>query len=121
MSSNSQDVSKMVGVYKRLFIILAIVTGLGIGIAFLHLPVWVAIGIAFIIMAIKSKVVIDSFKHLIVGRNLILVLFGLTGIFFISVILLPLLNHENSITDTVDISKQIQAEQAPMMEHKDGH
>lgn len=121
MSSNEQDVSKMVAVYKKLFALLAIITALGIGIAFVHLPVWVALLIALAIIAVKSKVVIDLLKHLIVGRNLILILFGLTGIFFVAVIILPLLNHEGPITDTVDISKQIQAEQPVATEHENGN
>ncbi len=120
-SSNSEDVSKMVVVYKKLFLVLAVITALGIGIAYLHVPVWVAILIAFIIMAIKGKVVIDAFKHLIVGRNLILVLFGLTAIFFVAVIILPLLNHEGYIVGTEDLSKQIQAETKPVETGHHGH
>ena len=121
MSSNPEEVSKMVVVYKKLFLTLAVITSLGIAVTFLHLPLWAALVIAFVIMVIKSKVVIDSFKHLIVGRNLILILFGLTGMFFIVLLLFPLFNHEGYITDTIDLSKQIQLEQGPVGGHKGGH
>ncbi len=85
------------------------------------MPFWAALLLALIIMAVKSKVVIDSFKHLIAGRNSILILFGLTVIFFIAVVLLPLLNHEGQIKGTVDTSKEIQAQEKPMEVKHHGH
>ena len=121
MSSSNQDVSKMVEIYKKLFLVLAVITALGIGVAFLHMPVWLAIVVAFAIMAVKSKIVIDSFKHLIVGRNVIILLFGLTACFFLTLLLLPYFNHEGYITGTQDISKQVQAEEKPMVEGHHGN
>lgn len=111
--SDTHDVSKMVGIYKKLFIFLVLVTALGIGVAFVHLPVWLAILIALGIIAIKTKFVTDAFKHLLVGKNGLVILFALTAIFFLGLIILPLFNHNGQIVGTVDLSKEIQMQDAP--------
>ena len=110
--SDTHNVSKMVGIYKKLFLVLAVVTAIGIGIAFLHLPIWLALVIAFGIMLVKGKVVLDSFKFLLAGRHVLIITFALTGIFFGLVVLLPLFSHEGPIVGTQDISKEIQMEQS---------
>ena len=117
--SDTHDVSKMVGIYKKLFLILALVTAVGIAIAFMRLPVWVAIVLALAIIAIKGKVVLDSFQHLLTGRNALIILFGLTAVFFVVLILAPVLNHSNYITGTQDISKELQAQQPAVGPHGD--
>lgn len=117
MSSNSPDVAKIVAMYKKLFILLATITLIGIGIVYLKFPVWIAIVVGLLIMAIKTKIVLDAFGHLLTGRNGLTILFGLTAAFFITLIILPLLNHEGQLVGTVDLSKQIQMEQQPASAH----
>ena len=120
MSGTQEDVLKMVGIYKKLFLVLTIITILGIGITFLHMPVWLAIVLAFGIIAIKSKVVIDAFKHLLTGRNVLILTIALTGVFLVALLILPLLNHEGYITGTKDISKELQMQEKPAEGHHHG-
>ncbi len=117
MSSQTPDVTKMVAIYKKLFVLLATITLIGIGIVFLKLPIWIAVVVGLLIMAVKAKIVLDAFGHLLTGRYGLIILFGLTGVFFITLILLPLLNHEGYLVGTVDISKQIQMEAQPAAAH----
>ena len=118
MSSSAHDVPKMVVVYKKLFLLIVLVTILGIGIAFAHLPVWTAILIALGIIAFKGTIVLDSFKPLLTGRHLIVMTFVLTGIFFMVLLILPFLNHNNRIVGTVDISKELQMQEQQPIEAK---
>ena len=120
MSSSTHDVTKMVGIYKKLFLLLTVVTVLGIGIAFLHMPLWLAIVVALGIIVFKSKIVLDCFKHLLGGRQLLVMVFGLTAIFVLGLLLLPALNHEGYIVGTQDISKELQMQEKPMEGHHHG-
>ncbi len=112
MSFNPCDMGGMVGIYKRLFLWLSIITLIGITIAVLHVPLlWfvVIVGIAFIIA--KGVIVFESFKNLLTGRRLIVIVFILTAIFFVGLLFLPVLNHHDYIVGTEDISKQLLMEQ----------
>jgi heme A synthase len=111
--SNAHEVSKMVEIYKKLFLLLIVVTAVGICLAFLRLPLWLAVIVAFAIMAFKGKIVLDSFKHLLTGRHVLVLTFGLTIIFFATLVILPLLNHEGQIVGTQDISKELQMQEKP--------
>lgn len=129
--SDAHDVSKMVGIYKKLFILLVAITALGIVLSALHMPWIVTLTIALGIIALKSKIVFDAFKGLLVGKNILIVVIGLTLTFFLALVILPLLNHSDYIKGTQDLSKEIQAEQAhapskghgeeAIKEHKNGH
>lgn len=105
------EVPKMVTAYKKLFILLVSITALGMLLSVLHMPIALTIVLALTIILIKGKVVYDAFKHLLVGKNILLLVFGLTIFFFLILIVLPLLNHQNHIVGTEDISKEIQAQQ----------
>ena len=119
MSSDTQEVSKMVGIYKKLFTVLVIITALGIGIAFLHMPIWLAVTIALAIIFFKSAVVVESFKHLLVGRQVLVLTYGLTLCFLAGMVLLIWFNSNHGrITDTVDLSKEVQMQEKPAAEHK---
>ena len=118
--SNTHDVGKMVDIYKKLFLLLTVVTAAGIGVAFLHMPVWLAVMFALVIIAFKSKIVLDSFKHLLTGRQLIVMVFGLTAIFALGLLVLPVLNHHGYIVGTEDISKELQMQEKPAQGHHHG-
>lgn len=119
-SSDTHDVSKMVTIYKKLFLVLVVITAVGIGIAYMKLPLWPALVIAFAIIAIKGKVVLDAFKHLLVGRNVLILTFGLTVIFFASLLILPVWQHHGAIVGTEDVSKEYQM-QEPIKPGPHGH
>ncbi len=128
MSSNT-NTDEMIKMYKRLFAVLGIMTLLGIAIVYVHFPVWAAVIVGLLIMAIKSKVVIDTFKTFITGRNSILIVFALTGIFFIVLLSLPLINQNNHIIGTEHTSYDLDLQNASSAsnehenhgEHGNGH
>ena len=118
--SDAHDVSRMVEVYKKLFILLIAITALGIILSALHMPWGLTLGLALVIIAIKSKLVFDAFKSLLVGKNVLILVFFLTIVFFASLVLLPALTHHDAIQGTEDISKKILAEHVPTEGHH-GH
>lgn len=111
MGFNPHDVSPMVAVYKRLFIILSLITLMGVAVAVVHVPVWVLLSAGLIFILIKGLTVYNTFKHLFTGRNLIVIIFILTAIFVIGLLLLPLLNHHDYLVGTQDTSRQLMMEQ----------
>jgi hypothetical protein len=117
VTSEAHDVPKLVGIYKKLFTILVIVTLLGIGIAYLHMPVWLAITIALLIIFFKAAVVVELFKQLLVGRWMLLLTFGLTLFFFAGLVLLPMLNHKAHITGAIDIGLEYDMAHKPAGGH----
>ena len=118
--SEHPNVEKMVSIYMRLFLLLVSVTALGILLSALHMPVLASVFVALSIILFKSSIVYDAFKGLLVGKNILVLVFSMTGIFFLTLLLLPFFNHEGRIVGTVDISKEIQAQEKPMEGHH-GH
>jgi hypothetical protein len=105
------SVKTMVGIYIRLFGLLSVITLAGItAVYFFHIPVWVAIVVGLVLIAVKGTIVVDSFKQFMAGRNIIVMIFALTGILVLGLVLLPLLNRSDLLVGTLDISKQIQME-----------
>ncbi len=105
------SVNTMVGIYIRLFGLLSAVTLAGIAaVYFFHVPVWAAMAVGLVLIAVKGTIVVDSFKQFMAGRNIIVMVFTLTGIFVLGLLLLPLLNRSDPLVGTQDISKQIQME-----------
>lgn len=116
MSTDTHDVPKMVALYKKLFTILGVITALGIGMAFLHMPVWLAVVAAVAIIIVKGGVVVDVFKPLLATRPILVIVFGLTVFFVIGLIMLPVIN-KGTIVGTHDLSKEIQMQQQPVEVH----
>ena len=101
------SVNTMVGIYIRLFGLLSVVTLAGIAaVYFFHIPVWVAVAVGLVLIAVKGAIVVDSFKQFMVGRNIIVMIFALTGILVLGLVLLPLLNRSDLLVGTRDISKE---------------
>ncbi len=112
--SNHQDTNQLIALYRNLFIVLVVITLLGIAVTFLHLSPVIAVILAIVIILIKSGIVYKAFKPFLNGKNSLIILFALTIIFFLSVIVLPFFNAHNHLTGTVDISKQYDMDNKPV-------
>jgi hypothetical protein len=113
---NPHDVAPMVKTYKKLFLYLSIITVIGIAIAIMHPPVWFIIFVGLLFIVSKSFVVFESFKNLLTGRNLIVLVFIMTVIFVTGLVLTGVFENHTHIVGTQDISKQLMMEQ-----HEEGH
>jgi cytochrome c oxidase subunit 4 len=76
--------------YILVFVVLAFLTMVTVGVSYLHLSVGPAIALALFIAAIKGSLVACFFMHLISERKLIYSVLILTAVFFIALMVLPL-------------------------------
>ena len=89
------DIDKHVRVYIMVFVALMVLTVVTVAISRLHLSVPVAVTVALIVATVKGGLVACYFMHLISEKKLILAVLGLTAAFFVVLLALPSLTHNN--------------------------
>ncbi|MEJ2085020.1 MAG: cytochrome C oxidase subunit IV family protein [Acidobacteriota bacterium] len=85
-----EEIKKETRVYILVFVALAALTIVTVGISYLHLHFVAAIGLALFVALIKGSLVAGFFMHLISERKLVYWVLILTFIFFLALMLLPL-------------------------------
>jgi cytochrome c oxidase subunit 4 len=85
-----EDIKKETRGYILVFVALAALTVITVGVSYLHLSVGPAIALALLIATIKGSLVACFFMHLISERKLIYSVLILTVVFFAALMLLPL-------------------------------
>jgi cytochrome c oxidase subunit 4 len=88
-AANAEEVKKHVRVYLIVFAALTVLTAVTVMVSYLHLPVHTAVIVALIIASVKGSLVAGYFMHLISEERIIYWVLGLTGAFFIVLMLLP--------------------------------
>ena len=88
-SDHAADIDKHVRVYLTVFAALLVLTVVTVAISRFHLPVHQAVTIALIVATIKGSLVACYFMHLISEKKLIYAVLGLTVVFFIALLALP--------------------------------
>lgn len=92
------DLDRHVRAAVLVFAALLVLTGVTVGISYLHLPPRPAITLALIIALTKGSLVAGWFMHLVSERHLIYGVLILTGAFFVALLLLPVFTTQNAIT-----------------------
>ena len=87
---SAEDIKKETRVYILVFVALAALTLVTVGVSYLDLSVTAGIGLALLIAAIKGSLVAAYFMHLLSERKLIYAVLMLTLVFFVALMLLPL-------------------------------
>lgn len=90
MSHDAMDVKSHVRTYFGVFVALAALTVVTVGVSYLHLTTPVAVSVALLIATIKGSLVACYFMHLISEKKLIYSVLIVTAFFFIAMILLIL-------------------------------
>ena len=90
-SDHAVDIDKRVRVYIIVFVTLMVLTIVTVAISRLHLPVPIAVTIALLVATVKGTLVASYFMHLISEKKLIYAVLGLTVVFFIALLALPVL------------------------------
>jgi cytochrome c oxidase subunit 4 len=91
MSGHSvEEIRKETRGYILVFVALAVLTLVTVGVSYLHLSFGAAVALALFIASIKGSLVAAFFMHLISERKLIYWVLILTVIFFVALLLLPL-------------------------------
>ena len=90
MSEHSPEaVQKQIKIYVRVFLALAILTILTVGVSYLHLPLVLAIVVALFIAFVKATLVAAFFMHLASEKKIIYAILALAFVFFLFLLLSP--------------------------------
>jgi cytochrome c oxidase subunit 4 len=92
------DIDKHVRTYILVFVILAALTVVTVGVAYLPLSMGLAIALALVIATIKGTLVACYFMHLISEKKLIYIVLAITVTFFIVLMITPVIT---SLADQV--------------------
>ncbi len=95
------DMSSHVKIYYMIFGALMVLTGITVGVSYLHLSVPLAITVALIVAIVKGSLVALFFMHLSNERKIIYWALALTAIFFIFMMFVPLLTNSDKIPGTI--------------------
>ncbi len=94
MSAVSQEeFKKHLKIYWMIFVALAFLTVVTVGIAYYHLPHTVAIVVAMIVASIKGSLVAAFFMHLNHEKTIIYATLGLTFLMFFILMMIPIFIH----------------------------
>ena len=88
--THTHDVRKHLRVYVLVFVALAILTAVTVTVASADSSVSIAIAVALLIASVKASLVAGYFMHLVTEKRLIYWLLILTGVFFVTLMFLPL-------------------------------
>ncbi len=88
--SEAARVREHLRVYVMVFVALAVLTVVTVGISYLHLPTVLAISVAMVVATVKGSLVAGYFMHLLSEKKVILWLLLLCAAFLVFLFLLPL-------------------------------
>ena len=88
-TETAEDVKKHVKIYITVFVALAALTVITVGISYLHLPTHIAIVFALAVAIIKGSLVACYFMHLISEKKIIYWVLTLCFVFFLFLIFIP--------------------------------
>ena len=92
MSHSPEAVQKQVKIYIRVFLALAALTVVTVGISYLHLPIAAAVALALVVASIKASLVAAFFMHLASEKKIIYAFLILAVFFSIFLLLYPSLH-----------------------------
>ncbi len=91
------DIDKHVKVYITVFVSLMVLTVITVAVSYLHLSVVPAVVLALVIATVKASLVACYFMHLISEKKLIFVVLAFTVLFFLFVLIGPLVTDLDRI------------------------
>jgi cytochrome c oxidase subunit IV len=94
-TDHAADIDRHVKVYITVFVALMVLTIITVAISRLHLSVPLAVTVALLVATIKGSLVACYFMHLISEKKLIYAVLGLTVVFFVALLALPVFTHSN--------------------------
>ena len=94
-SDHAVDIDRHVRVYITVFVALMALTSITVAVSYLHLPLPIAVTVALLVATVKGSLVACYFMHLISEKKLIYAVLLLTVVFFIALLALPAITHNN--------------------------
>jgi len=94
-----EEVKKHIRVYWVIFGCLLFLTGVTVGISYIHLPFTFAVILALVVASTKASLVALYFMHLISEKKAIYLTLILTAVLFVALILIPWMAPYDSMGD----------------------
>jgi cytochrome c oxidase subunit IV len=94
-SDHAADIDRHVRIYITVFVALMVLTIVTVAISYLHLSVPVAVSLALLVATVKGSLVACYFMHLVSEKKMIYAVLVLTAAFFVALMALPVLTHNN--------------------------
>jgi len=94
-TDHAAEIDKYVRIYITVFVALMVLTIVTVAVSRFHLPLPVAVSVALLVATIKGSLVACYFMHLISEKKVIYGVLVLTALFFIALLLLPVLTVSN--------------------------
>jgi cytochrome c oxidase subunit 4 len=95
IGDHAADIDRHVRVYITVFVSLMALTIITVAISYLHLPLPLAVTAALLVATVKGSLVACYFMHLISEKKLIYAVLGLTAVFFVVLLALPVVTVHN--------------------------
>ena len=92
-----EEVQKHVKTYVMVFASLLVLTGVTVGVFYLHLTIGAAVVVALLVASVKGSLVACYFMHLISERGLIYWSIALCAFLFIALLLVPVITVHESV------------------------
>jgi cytochrome c oxidase subunit 4 len=92
---HAADIDRHVRVYITVFVALMVLTIVTVAVSYLDLSVPMAVTVALFVATIKGTLVACYFMHLVSEKKLIYAVLALTVVFFVVLLALPVLTHNN--------------------------
>ena len=92
---SEDEIRKHIRTYLFVFVGLAVLTAVTVGISYLHLPVAMALLVGLCVASLKGSMVASWFMHLIHEKPIVKWALILTVFMFIVLMLLPVLTNSN--------------------------
>lgn len=96
MSGSAEEVREHIKLYWRIGAGLLALTVVTVGVSYIEFAAPMAIFVALVIASAKGSLVAGYFMHLIGERRSVLVTLALTAFFFVVLILIPILGHNDT-------------------------
>ena len=90
MSESAEDIREHVRVYVTVFVALALLTVVTVGISYIGMRTALAICVAMVVATVKAGLVAGYFMHLITEQRVIIWLLALCAAFVVFLVFLPL-------------------------------
>ena len=101
MSHSHEDIHKTIRSYVMVFVALLILTGVTVGVSYIHLEsVGQRVALALLVAGIKASLVALIFMHLKAERSIIYYSLALTAVFLVVAFGLPLRSESDKIMGT---------------------
>ena len=104
MAENLEELDQHIRACMAIFVTLLCLTVVTVAVSYLNLPPPATISLALCIALVKGSMVISYFMHLVSEKKLIFWSLSLTGVFFLILMIVPVVTDLDVISHTVTIN-----------------